>query len=197
MSISQSSKNTPQVQLQSMGSHRIGNAGQGFRKHRNRCSSTCGSVCGYYVPWMNDLDVRVYMVVMLPVFLGLVLVRQLKHMVPVSLAADAALLVSIVVILYYTLSGVPSINERALVLQFSQLPLFFSTVIFAKAGIYAMMPVENSMKNPHHFLGCSGVLNTAMSNVVSLYIVTGFCSYMKYGEATEGNVTLNLSSDEL
>ncbi|XP_049862471.1 proton-coupled amino acid transporter-like protein CG1139 isoform X1 [Schistocerca gregaria] len=153
-------------------------------------------VCGYYVPWMNDLDVRVYMVVMLPVFLGLVLVRQLKHMVPVSVAADVALLVSLVITLYYTLSGVPSASERDLIAPVSQLPLFFSTVIFAMEGIGVVMPVENSMKNPQRFLGCPGVLNITMSIVVGLYAIIGFCGYLKYGPDTEGSVTLNLPSDE-
>lgn len=59
------------------------------------------------------------------------------------------------------------------------------------------MPVENSMKNPQHFLGCPGVLNCAMSVVVILYAVIGFFGYLKYGDATEGSVTLNLPVDEV
>lgn len=38
--------------------------------------------------------------------------------------------------------------------------LLYSTVIFAMEGIGVVMPVENDMKQPQHFLGCPGVLNT-------------------------------------
>lgn len=53
------------------------------------------------------------------------------------------------------------------------------------------------MKNPDHFLGCPGVLNISMSVVVCLYAFVGFCGYLKYGDATDGSVTLNLPVDEL
>lgn len=57
------------------------------------------------------------------------------------------------------------------------------------------MPIENSMKNPEHFLGCPGVLNIAMTVVVLLYGTVGFFGYLKYGEVTEGSITLNLPLD--
>lgn len=60
-----------------------------------------------------------------------------------------------------------------------------------------VLPIENSMKNPDHFLGCPGVLNISMSVVVCLYAFVGFCGYLKYGDATDGSVTLNLPVDEL
>lgn len=59
-------------------------------------------------------------------------------------------------------------------------------------GIGAVMPVENDMKNPQHFLGCPGVLNTAMITVVALYAVIGFFGYVRFGDAVKGSVTLNL-----
>jgi proton-coupled amino acid transporter len=59
-------------------------------------------------------------------------------------------------------------------------------------GIGVVMPVENSMKSPQHFLGCPGVLNTAMITVVALYAVIGFFGYAKYGDAVQGSITLSL-----
>lgn len=59
-------------------------------------------------------------------------------------------------------------------------------------GIGVVMPVENSMKNPQHFLGCPGVLNTAMSTVMCLYAVIGFLGYARYGDTVKASITLNL-----
>ena len=58
-----------------------------------------------------------------------------------------------------------------------------------------VLPIENSMKKPEHFLGCPGVLNIAMTVVVLLYGTVGFFGYLKYGEATDGSITLNLPLD--
>lgn len=67
-----------------------------------------------------------------------------------------------------------------------------STVIFAMEGIGVVMPVENSMQKPQQFLGCPGVLNTAMTTVMGLYAIIGFLGYVRYGDAVEGSITLNL-----
>lgn len=54
------------------------------------------------------------------------------------------------------------------------------------------MPVENSMKNPHKFLGCTGVLNTSMITATILYGSIGLLGYVRYGDDVEASVTLNL-----
>lgn len=64
-------------------------------------------------------------------------------------------------------------------------------------GINVVMPVENEMSNPEHFLGCPGVLNATMLVVVILYAVVGFFGYLKYGESVLGSITLNLPEDEM
>lgn len=55
-------------------------------------------------------------------------------------------------------------------------------------GIGVVMPVENDMKKPQHFLGCPGVLNTAMITVVVLYAVIGFFGYVRFGDEVKGTV---------
>ncbi|KAI8439920.1 hypothetical protein MSG28_001378 [Choristoneura fumiferana] len=71
------------------------------------------------------------------------------------------------------------------------------TVIFAMEGIGVVMPVENEMAKPQQFLGCPGVLNVAMTIVISLYGTVGFFGYIKYGDDVRGSVTLNLPQDEI
>lgn len=60
------------------------------------------------------------------------------------------------------------------------------------------MPLENNMKNPEAFGGMSGVLNTGMVIVTSLYTSIGFFGYLRYGEAVKlGSITLNLPPQDL
>lgn len=61
-------------------------------------------------------------------------------------------------------------------------------------GIGAVMPIENAMKKPQHFMF---VLNTAMFIVVVLYILIGFLGYVSFGDGVEASVTMNLPKDEL
>jgi proton-coupled amino acid transporter len=60
-----------------------------------------------------------------------------------------------------------------------------------------VMPLENSMKNPHHFIGKLGILNIAMFVVVLLYGMIGLFGYLKYGHSVKGSVTLNLPDSEM
>ena len=58
------------------------------------------------------------------------------------------------------------------------------------------MPLENNMKTPASFLGVTGVLNKGMFVVVTLYSAFGFFGYLKFGDAIQGSITLNLESKE-
>lgn len=62
---------------------------------------------------------------------------------------------------------------------------------------FQVMPLENNMKSPRHFLGLGGVLNQGMAGVTLIYILLGFLGYLKYGDKTEGSITLNLPLDEM
>lgn len=113
------------------------------------------------------------------------------------MVANVLIGVSLAISLYYMFRDMDDISDRELATSFQQLPMFFSTVIFAMEGIGVVMPVENSMKKPQHFLGCPGVLNIAMGTVVILYALVGFFGYMSYGDETKATVTLNLPVEEM
>lgn len=78
-----------------------------------------------------------------------------------------------------------------------QLPLYFGTAIFAFEGIGVVLPLENNMKTPQDFGGWTGVLNTGMVVVASLYTAVGFFGYLKYGEDVKGSITLNLDANSV
>ncbi|XP_046993648.1 proton-coupled amino acid transporter-like protein pathetic isoform X1 [Schistocerca americana] len=154
-------------------------------------------VCRYYVPAMAELDIRYYLLMPLPILLVLGVLRELKYLVPFSHAANVAVAISCGITLYYMFCDLPDIAERKNFATVAQLPIFFSIAIFAMECIGVVLPVENSMKKPSHFLGCPGVLNIGFSIVVGLYAMMGFVGYWKYGEDTMDSITLNLPLNEI
>ncbi|XP_075165024.1 proton-coupled amino acid transporter-like protein acs [Haematobia irritans] len=137
-------------------------------------------------------DVRIYIALTLIPCLFIGQIRNLKWLVPFSALANLFIVITFGITLYYMFNVPLDFSDKPYVAKASQIPLFFATVIFAMEGIGVVMPVENSMKKPQQFLGCPGVLNTAMITVVSLYAIIGFFGYIRYGSEVRGSITLNL-----
>ncbi|XP_046684932.1 proton-coupled amino acid transporter-like protein pathetic [Homalodisca vitripennis] len=144
----------------------------------------------------STIDLRLYMICTLPFLLLMNLIRNLKYLAPLSMVANVFIAVGMGITFYYILLDLPPIDSRPAIAPIIKMPLFFGTAIFALEGIGVVMPLENNMKTPEHFLGCPGVLNIGMGSVVTLYCVVGFLGYLRYGADTAGSITLNLP-DEL
>lgn len=145
----------------------------------------------------HDVHIRWYMVVLLPFLIMMNLIRNLKYLAPFSMIANLLVATGMGITLYYLFQNIPSLDSRDAFAGLDRLPTFFGTAIFALEGIGVVMPLENNMKTPTHFIGCPGVLNTGMFFVVSLYAIVGFFGYLKYGDETQGSITLNLPQDEV
>lgn len=63
-------------------------------------------------------------------------------------------------------------------------------------GIGSIMPVENTMDKPQHFLGRPSILLIAMGFVTVLYTITGLLGYIRFGDDIKGSITFNLPSEE-
>lgn len=149
-----------------------------------------------YYPSTETWDEYIFKLILFVPLLICGQVRQLKHLVPFSFIANLMLIVTFGITAYYMFSGISEINikDRSLAAGISGIPSFFSTVLFSMEGIGTIMPVENSMVKPK-FLGCHGVLNSAMMVIISLYASIGFFGYYKFGEGTEATITKNLPDD--
>ncbi|OWR51959.1 amino acid transporter [Danaus plexippus plexippus] len=159
-------------------------------------ASSLKNILDHFYP-EHKYSVELYCAILLLPLVVLTQVRHLKFLVPFSIFANVCLLLTFIATCYYTfmdLSKAPDVN---LISSVEQWPLFLSTAIFSMEGINVVMPVENEMSNPEHFLGCPGVLNATMLVVVILYAVVGFFGYLKYGESVLGSITLNLPEDEI
>lgn len=155
-------------------------------------------VVDYYTAVESHIDIRIYMAVLLPPLILLNLIRNLKLLSPLSMIANILVAACVAITFYYVFSDLPPLNTRTRIENVTTWPAFFGTAIFALEGIGVIMPLENNMKTPQHFIGCPGVLNFGMGFVIILYASTGFLGYWKYGDETsKGSITLNLPEKEL
>ncbi|XP_059610616.1 proton-coupled amino acid transporter-like protein CG1139 [Phlebotomus argentipes] len=143
-----------------------------------------------------DMDIRVYMLIILVPLILINCIPNLKILAPLSLFANLCSAIGISTILYYVYKDGVSFDDRHAISNVSRWPLFFGTVLFALQAIGVIIPVEYKMKHPKDFGGMLGVLNIAMIIVTLLYVFVGFSGYLKYGEYVEGSVTLNLPQNE-
>ncbi|RVE48927.1 hypothetical protein evm_006389 [Chilo suppressalis] len=141
------------------------------------------------------LPVEYYCLILLVPICLMCQIRHLKYLAPFSLLANILLLTTFIICLYYIFEGEISYTDKRIVGEAARFPAFLSTVIFAIEGIGVVMPIENSMKTPEHFLGCPSVLVVAMTFIMVLYSALGLFGYFKYGDVLRGSITLNLPLD--
>jgi len=123
----------------------------------------------------------------------LVLLRTIKGLHCTSLVADFIIVFGLLVIVgssVSTLSQNHTETQQAVqAIDWVHLPLFFGLSVSAFEGIAMVLPVQQSMAEPHRF---PAMLRVVMLWVCSLYVLIAALGYMAYGDETEDSVTLNL-----
>ncbi|XP_031624543.1 proton-coupled amino acid transporter-like protein pathetic isoform X2 [Contarinia nasturtii] len=167
------------------------------------CITQLGFCCVYFVfvavnlqevisHYFIHINVRVYLLLLLIPMIMLNFLKNLKYLTPVSLFASILTVTGISITFHYMLQDLPNTDTVAKFASWEQLPLYFGTAIYAFEGIGVVLPLENNMKTPQDFGGLTGVLNTGMVIVASLYTAVGFFGYLKYGDKVAATITLNL-----
>lgn len=151
----------------------------------------------YQGPEAGEYSIRLITAYWLVPLILLSWVPDLKYLAPVSMVANIFMGTGLGITFYYLVWDLPPLNSVPLVAPVENFPQFFSITIFAMEAIGVVMPLENSMKTPQHFVGICGVLNKGMSGVTLVYIFLGFLGYLKYQDATLGSITLNLPTEEM
>ncbi|XP_069701054.1 proton-coupled amino acid transporter-like protein CG1139 [Periplaneta americana] len=143
-----------------------------------------------------EVDVRLYMVMLLLPLILINYVRNLKLLAPFSSFANVVTFVGLGITMYYVFDNIPSPAERKLSGNVLEFPLFIGTTLFALEAVGVIIALEYNMKNPVDFGGYFGVFNRGMSIIVGMYVFVGFVGYVKYGDLAQGSITLNLPVDE-
>ncbi|KAK3100361.1 hypothetical protein FSP39_018724 [Pinctada imbricata] len=124
-------------------------------------------------------------------------IQSLSALAYFSLLANILNFTGLFMVLYAITSDAPDPSTRDAFKEFSSLPMYFGTVIFAFEGIGLVMPLKNKVKDERNFSRLFGLLTLGMTIVISLYIAVGFYGYLKYGDEVLGSITLNLPAKPL
>lgn len=143
-----------------------------------------------------EWSLRKVFLVVLPGFVGIGQIRQLKVLVPFSMVANVFMITAFIMTLYLILLNESlNISELPKFRSWKTLPNFISMMLFTLDSIGALMPISNGMQNPERFLECPGALNTAVCILMVMYLAMGFVGYASYGDTVLASVTLNLPSN--
>ncbi|XP_004519001.1 proton-coupled amino acid transporter-like protein pathetic isoform X2 [Ceratitis capitata] len=146
--------------------------------------------------WLGyEISLRLLISALLIPLILLSWIPNLKYLAPVSMIANVFMGLGLGITFYYLVSDLPPITTREFA-NVSTLPAFFAITIFAMEAIGVVMPLENNMEKPQHFLGICGVLSQGMSGVTLIYMALGFLGYLHYGTDTAESITLNLPVHE-
>lgn len=143
----------------------------------------------------EDVEIRIFIICLLPPLIFMAWVRNLKYLAPVSMVANVFMAVGLGITFYHLVGTGELQTDKMGDMLFKhpmEWPEFFSLSIFAMEAIGVVMPLENAMKTPRSMLGLCGVLNKGMSGVTLVYILLGFLGYLRYGEHVKDSITLSL-----
>ncbi|GAA6014180.1 hypothetical protein JCM11491_004130 [Sporobolomyces phaffii] len=130
----------------------------------------------------------------LVVFLPLAMIRNIQKLSGTALVADAFILFGLVYI-FSNEVGVLIDHGVAKVEMFNSkdFPLLIGTAVFSFEGIGLVIPITESMKDPHKF---PKVLSGVMVGIMFLFAGAGILSYLAYGKDIQTVVFVNLPQDD-
>ncbi|CAG2175583.1 unnamed protein product [Oppiella nova] len=144
-----------------------------------------------------DLEVHIYMLMLLPFVIALNFIKSLRTLSIASAAANLLQTTGLFIVFYNLIQELPHTWERPAFVDIKKFPLYMGTAIYAFEGIGLVLPLQKEMREPDAFGGPIGVLNTGMTVVACLYTGVGFFGYLKFGDKVLGSITLNLPPEPL
>ncbi|KAF4121766.1 solute carrier family 36 (proton-coupled amino acid transporter) [Geosmithia morbida] len=124
----------------------------------------------------------------------LALIRHISKLGPVALVADVFILVGLVYIWYYDVATLATRGLEPSVQLFnsSSWTLTIGSAIFTFEGIGLILPIQSSMKKPHHF---GPLLYFVMFLITIIFTSVGALCYGTFGEKTKIQVISNFPQD--
>lgn len=131
-----------------------------------------------------------FIVMQAAIFIPLSLVRKIAKLSSTALIADAFILAGIIYLYQYEIrhiaekgfSDVKAFNPESF-------PLFVGTSVFTFEGVGLVIPITESMQEPHRF---PKALSWVMIVVMFLFTSSGALSYLAFGSKTQTVVMTNL-----
>lgn len=95
-----------------------------------------------------DLNIRWFMLILLPLVIAMNLIRNLKYLAPFSMIANVLVGTCMTITFWYVFQNVPSTKTVPYMAEWEKWPLFFGTAIFALEGI----GVVSIIRKCHHYI---------------------------------------------
>ena len=135
-----------------------------------------------------------YILLLVPIEIGLSWIRSLSSLAPFSIFADICNLLAMVIVvkedIEQAIKGELSFKERtAVTSNIGGLPFAGGMAVFCFEGFGMTLALEGSMRDKTTF---PKLLAQAFTGITLLYVLFGFSGYMAYGDETKDIVTLNL-----
>lgn len=124
----------------------------------------------------------------------LALIRNISKLGPVALVADVFILIGLVYIWYFDIFTLARHGMEPTVQLFngSKFTLTIGAAIFTFEGIGLILPIQSSMKKPHHF---SNLLYFVMFLITVIFTSVGALCYATFGEKTKTQIISNYPQD--
>lgn len=163
------------------------------------CVSQLGFCCVYFVfiasnlqQVSNALDIKTWIVIILLPIILLSFIRDLRTLVPFSIAANICCVISLVIIFQYIVRNIHHTDKLPAFAGWSNLPVFVGITLYAFEGIGVVLPIENKMATPQDY---RWVVNLGMGVVTVLFALLGILGYLFCQEECKGSITLNLPKE--
>lgn len=140
----------------------------------------------------SNTDERLIMLVLVIPLVLLCWIPDLRLLVPVSFFTNIINVLSICVILYFSLQDLPSLAERQPTGNIGSIPIFIGLLLFTINATGLMIPLKNEMKRPKRFNAKFGVISLSYVSVTLMYSLFGLLCYLKFGQGVKSSVIWNL-----
>lgn len=132
--------------------------------------------------------------IQLVLLVPLALIRNISKLGPVALIADLFIMIGLVYIWYFDIWALArnGIDESVKLFNPSDFTLTIGSAIFTFEGIGLILPIQSSMKKPHHF---SNLLYFVMFLITIIFTSVGAMCYATFGESTKIQVITNFPQD--
>lgn len=142
----------------------------------------------------HGLTMTFYIILLVPIEIGLSWIRSLSALAPFSIFADICNVLAMGFVvkedIQQVVGGEFSFGERtAITSNIGGLPFAGGMAIFCFEGFTMTLALENSMNDRAKF---PRLLAQTFGGITLVYVLFGFFGYMAYGDQTRDIVTLNL-----
>jgi len=138
-----------------------------------------------------NIDVGYFILMQLVLFIPFAMIRRIEKLGFVAIIAEALILYGIGYIYYYSSSVVVERGFATPLMAFNadKFALFIGTAVYSFEGIGLVIPITESMREPHKF---PRVLTITLLIVTALFVSVGTLGYATFGEHVQPMIVTNL-----